>query len=66
MRRENVLQFVGHRGLPLGAAQIKPFAAVNNLLDEQYASSVVINAFGGRYYEPGPARSFSLGVNVEW
>ena len=57
---------VGHRGLPLGAAQIKPFAAVKNLLDEQYASSVVINAFGGRYYEPGPARSFSLGVNVEW
>ncbi|MFP4227528.1 MAG: TonB-dependent receptor family protein [Salinivenus sp.] len=57
---------VGHRGLPLGTAQVKPFAAVNNLLDEQYASSVVINAFGGRFYEPGPARSLSLGVNVEW
>ncbi len=57
---------IGHKGLALGRATVKPFVAIENLLDERYASSVVVNAFGGRYYEPGPARSFSLGVNVEW
>jgi iron complex outermembrane receptor protein len=57
---------LGHRGIETGGVTVKPFAAVDNLLDERYASSVVVNAFGGRYYEPGPERSFSLGVNVEW
>ncbi len=57
---------LGHRGIETGGVTLKPFAAVDNLLDERYASSVVVNAFGGRYYEPGPDRSFSLGVNVEW
>ena len=57
---------IGHKGLPLGSATVKPFLAVDNLLDERYASSVVVNAFGGRYYEPGPSRSLSLGVNVAW
>jgi hypothetical protein len=25
---------------------------------------VTVNAFGGRYYEPGPGRSFHLGLAV--
>jgi len=57
---------LGHQGLQAGGLTFKPFVAVDNLLDERYASSVVVNAFGGRYYEPGPERSFSLGFNVEW
>jgi len=57
---------LGHRGLQAGSVTFKPFAAVDNVLDERYASSVVVNAFGGRYFEPGPERSFSLGFNVEW
>jgi iron complex outermembrane receptor protein len=57
---------VGHRGLDVGGAILKPFAAVDNVLNEDYASSVVVNAFGGRYYEPGPERAFSLGLNVAW
>lgn len=57
---------LGHRGLLWQGLTFKPFVAVDNLLNERYASSVVINAFGGRYYEPGPSRSFSLGLNVTW
>ncbi|MFO8099015.1 MAG: TonB-dependent receptor [Salinibacter sp.] len=56
---------LGHRGTQWGSALVKPFVAVDNVLDEPYVSSVVINA-GDAYYEPGPARSISLGVNVEW
>ena len=55
---------VGHQGLDWGTATVKPFVSVDNLLDERYASSVVINAFGGRYYEPGPGISYSAGLNL--
>ena len=56
---------LGHRGIDVGTARLQPFASVNNLLDEQYAGSVVINAFGGRYYEPAPGITYSVGLNVE-
>ena len=55
---------VGHRGFPVGGVTVQPFATIENLLDERYASSVVVNAFGGRYYEPGPGRAVMLGLNV--
>jgi iron complex outermembrane receptor protein len=37
---------------------------LNNLLDERYFSSVVINAAGARYFEPAPGRNIYLGVGV--
>lgn len=52
---------VGGSALPLGAVQLSPFAGIHNLSDETYVSAVTINAFGGRYYEPGPGRAFYLG-----
>lgn len=55
---------LGHEGIRMGPTTVKPFAAIDNLLDERYAGSVIINAFGGRFYEPGPDRSFTLGLNV--
>jgi iron complex outermembrane receptor protein len=47
--------------LGLGLA---PFAGVNNVLDRSFNTSVAINAFGGRYYEPGPPRSLFAGVRL--
>ncbi|HUG40088.1 MAG TPA: TonB-dependent receptor, partial [Longimicrobiales bacterium] len=37
-----------------GRWRARPFAGFDNLLDESYVASVVPNAFGGRFYEPGP------------
>lgn len=37
---------------------------VENLLDRDYVSSVVVNAFGGRFYEPGPGRTLRLGLRA--
>ncbi|MFB6247103.1 MAG: TonB-dependent receptor family protein [Salinibacter sp.] len=54
---------VGHKGLPWQDLTFKPFLTVDNLLDERYAASVVVNG-GGEFYEPGPGRSFTLGLNV--
>lgn len=50
--------------LPLGAGSVRLSGGVDNLLDRVYVTSVVVNAFGGRYYEPGPGRSLYLGVRV--
>jgi iron complex outermembrane receptor protein len=44
--------------------QILPILGLNNLFDVRYSSSVVINAVGGRYYEPAPGRNFYLGLRV--
>jgi iron complex outermembrane recepter protein len=55
---------VGANAVDLGRFQISPFAGVNNLGDKTYMSSVTVNAFGGRYYEPGPGREFYVGGSL--
>lgn len=52
-------------GLRFNTWQIKPFVSVDNLLNERYNTSVSINAFGGRFYEPGRDRSFRAGLQVD-
>lgn len=47
-----------------GPWRITPTAGITNLLDERYVTSVAVNAFGGRFFEPGPGRSFHLGLTV--
>ncbi|HEU0078290.1 MAG TPA: TonB-dependent receptor, partial [Longimicrobiaceae bacterium] len=47
----------GWEGIRAGPLALSPFAGVTNLLDRAYNTSVVVNAFGRRYYEPGPGRS---------
>jgi len=41
---------------------VRPFGGVQNVLDREYVGSVVINAAGGRYYEPAPRRNAYVGV----
>ncbi len=43
-----------------------PFVNINNLFDVQYNSSVVVNAFGGRYYEPAPGITWQTGVSFRF
>jgi len=57
---------VGSTELSLGDAVVAPFVAVANVFDKEYVSSVVPNAFGGRYYEPGPGRTYQIGFGVTW
>ena len=47
-----------------GRSKFSPFVSITNLLDRRYNSSVVVNAFGGRYFEPGPGRAFSFGMEI--
>ena len=41
-----------------------PFAGVTNLLDRAYNTSVTVNAFGRRYFEPGAGRSLYAGLEL--
>jgi iron complex outermembrane receptor protein len=45
---------------------LAPFAGVSNLTDEDYSGNVRINAFGGRYFEPAPARNVYGGLTVSY
>ena len=40
----------------------RAFVAVDNLFGAQYNGSVVPNAFGGRFFEPAPGRTWRLGI----
>lgn len=52
--------------LTSGSLVVTPFVAINNLFDEKFNANVRINAFGGRYYEPGPERNAYAGVSLNW
>jgi iron complex outermembrane receptor protein len=55
-----------HRGIPIGEGISRPFLEVRNLLDEAYAASVVVNARGGRYFEPAAGRHLVAGLSVRF
>lgn len=50
--------------LKFGKLTIEPFIGAANLFDEKYFSNIRPNAFGGRYYEPAPARTAYGGVSL--
>jgi iron complex outermembrane receptor protein len=60
----------GHAGLSIDQGnggwsyELALFAGVENLFDIRYNSSITVNAFGGRYYEPGAGRTFYGGVEL--
>jgi len=48
----------------VGRVSLRPFVSVLNVFNEAYVGSVVVNAFGGRYYEPAPGRNAIIGMEV--
>lgn len=54
----------GWEELRVGRFRASPFVGIDNLLGREYNTSVVVNAFGRRYFEPGPGRTLYAGVRV--
>ena len=50
----------------LGAWKLRGFARVDNLAGRAYAGSVIVNDGNGRFYEPGPGRRASAGLQWSW
>ena len=48
----------------VGGLLLSPWVAITNVTDEDYISSVAVNAFGTRFFEPGPGQSFQVGLRA--
>ncbi|GAA0889176.1 TonB-dependent receptor family protein [Rhodanobacter soli] len=46
------------------SARLQLSARVNNLTDRRHIGSVIVNDGNGRYFEPGPARTWMLGARL--
>ena len=55
---------IGLAELETGRATFAPWVEVGNLTDTDYVGSVTVNAFGGRYFEPAPGRTLSVGLRI--
>lgn len=56
----------GFDSIESGRFVLAPFVAVANVFDADYIGSVVPNAFGSRYFEPGPGRTYRVGFGLTW
>jgi iron complex outermembrane receptor protein len=56
--------FAGRR--IVGGVGISPSVSVSNLLDTFYDASLVANAARDRFFEPGPGRSITVGLSIDW
>ena len=45
---------------------LNPFLGINNIFNTPYSSNIRINAFGGRYFEPGAERNVYVGVKIRF
>ncbi|MBN6150494.1 TonB-dependent receptor [Xanthomonas sp. AmX2] len=45
---------------------LRTFARIDNALDHDYIGSVIVNDGNGRYYEPGPDRSYTVGLQWDF
>lgn len=52
--------------LALLSGQGRWWLKLNNLLNEQYVGSVVVNQSNGRAFEPGSGRALQLGMQLNW
>jgi len=43
-----------------------PYLGINNIFDERYNSNIIINAFGGRFFEPALTRNLTAGIVVRF
>jgi iron complex outermembrane receptor protein len=50
--------------LRLGGIEMVPLLGINNLFDERFNSSVVVNASRGNFFEPAPGRNFYVGLRM--
>ena len=57
---------VGLEEMNLNGINVAPWVALMNAFDEDYNASIAVNAFGGRFFEPGPNQSLQIGVRARF
>ena len=46
--------------------RLDAFVRIDNLLDQAYIGSVIVNEGNRRYHEPGAGRGILLGLRWQW
>ena len=49
-----------------GPKQLRVSARVDNIADRRYVGSVIVNDSNGRYFEPGPGRTYMFGAQLSF
>ena len=47
-------------------AHLTAYARIDNLTDERYVGSVIVNQALSQFYEPAPGRNWTLGLRLVW
>ena len=55
---------VGLDGVTAGGVRVSPWVALINTFNKNYNASLLVNAFGSRFFEPGPQRSLQIGMRA--
>ena len=48
----------------LGNSRLTSYARIDNLTDERYVASVIVNQASSQFYEPAPGRNWTLGFRL--
>ncbi|MDO9166410.1 MAG: TonB-dependent receptor [Rhodoferax sp.] len=51
-------------GWAVGAGSLTAYARIDNLTDERYVGSVIVNQALSQFYEPAPGRNWTLGLRL--
>ncbi|WP_198674840.1 TonB-dependent receptor family protein [Rhodoferax ferrireducens] len=51
-------------GWAVGAGSLTAYARIDNLSDERYVGSVIVNQALSQFYEPAPGRNWTLGMRL--
>lgn len=49
-----------------GSWKLRAFFRIDNLLDARYIGSVIVNEANGRFFEPAPGRSWTVGLDARY
>ena len=47
-----------------GVTRWRPFVTIDNLFNQRYNSSVIVNSLADRHFEPAPGREFAVGITL--
>ena len=60
----NSLNLRASHGWKLGSGSLTAYARIDNLTDERYAGSVIVNQAVGQFFEPAPGRNWTAGLRL--
>jgi iron complex outermembrane receptor protein len=49
-----------------GSWKLRAFFRIDNVLDARYIGSVIVNESNGRFFEPAPGRSWTVGLDARY